>query len=76
MLVVAREATCLPSASRALLQSEAIKVPDLLHCLIRQVGVPEVHRVVLQNILGCSLCRGLQLSRGLESLLCLVQGGS
>ena len=69
--MVAREASRLPSAARAPLQSEQIKVPDLRDCLLGDIGVPEVHRVVLQSLLGCSLCRSLQLRRGLESLGCL-----
>ena len=73
--MVAREATCLPSASRASFQAEEIEMSDLLHCLLGEVGVPEVHRVLLQNLLGCSLCRGLQLLRGFDSLGCLCLRG-
>ena len=66
--MVAREASPLPSAARASLQSEKIKVPDLRDCLLGEIGVPEERRVVLQSLRRCSLCRGLQLRRGLESL--------
>ena len=66
--MIAREASPLPPAARAPLQSEKIEVPDLRDCLLGEIGVPEERRVVLQSLLRCSLCRDLQLRRGLESL--------
>ena len=62
--MVAREASRLPSAARAPRQSEKIEVPDLSDCVLGEVGVPEVHRVGLQSLVGCSLCRGLLLKMG------------
>ena len=66
--MIAREASPLPSATRAPPQSEQIEVSDLRDCVLGEIGPPEERRVLLQSLHRCSLCRGLQLRRGLESL--------
>ena len=48
-------------------------MPDLCHNLFGEVGVPEVHRLLLQSLRGRSFCRGLQLRRSRESLCLLLR---